>query len=208
MSATRQAAGGRCSTPFTPTPTNNSRQVRGGRGGRGAQASSFLGHGNGSPVGAVTRHRRLEGALRRRRRRPAVGVPRSRSLSTGTDAFDLALALGHLTYARRFLVEASHHFEAAVNRAQTALKESVDGLGSSRRPLRARCCTLLLLPDRVDEGTADLRRTRVHPAGPILDLSDSAGVARGKAGLTMNRSVYESTPTGSGRRRARRWRGG
>ena len=42
------------------------------------------------------------------------------TLSTGTDAFDLALSLGHLTYARRFLVEASHHFEAAVARAPDA----------------------------------------------------------------------------------------
>jgi predicted ATPase/DNA-binding CsgD family transcriptional regulator len=47
--------------------------------------------------------------------RSALRTPRS--LSTGTDAFDLALSLGHLTYARRFLVEASHHFEAAVARA-------------------------------------------------------------------------------------------
>jgi predicted ATPase len=47
--------------------------------------------------------------------RSALRTPRS--LSTGTDAFDLALSLGHLTYARRFLVEASHHFEAAVSRA-------------------------------------------------------------------------------------------
>jgi len=47
--------------------------------------------------------------------RSALRTPRS--LSTGTDAFELALSLGHLTYARRFLVEASHHFEAAVSRA-------------------------------------------------------------------------------------------
>ena len=48
---------------------------------------------------------------------------RPRSLSTGTDAFDLALSLGHLTYARRFLVEASQHFEAAVARAPDAASE-------------------------------------------------------------------------------------
>jgi len=53
--------------------------------------------------------------------RSALRAPRS--LSRGTDAFDLALSLGHLTYARRFLVEASHHFEAAVNRAPDAASE-------------------------------------------------------------------------------------
>ena len=53
--------------------------------------------------------------------RSALRAPRS--LSTGTDAFDLALALGHLTYARRFLVEASHHFESAVARAPDAASE-------------------------------------------------------------------------------------
>jgi predicted ATPase/DNA-binding CsgD family transcriptional regulator len=41
-------------------------------------------------------------------------------LSTGTDAFELALSLGHLTYARRFLVEASDHFKTAVARAPDA----------------------------------------------------------------------------------------
>jgi predicted ATPase/DNA-binding CsgD family transcriptional regulator len=47
--------------------------------------------------------------------RSALRAPKA--LSAGTDAFELALSLGHLTYARRFLVEASHHFEAAVARA-------------------------------------------------------------------------------------------
>jgi predicted ATPase/DNA-binding CsgD family transcriptional regulator len=53
--------------------------------------------------------------------RSALRAPRS--LSAGSDAFDLALSLGHLTYARRFLVEASHHFEAAVARAPDAASE-------------------------------------------------------------------------------------
>ena len=53
--------------------------------------------------------------------RSALRTPRS--LSTDSDAFDLALSLGHLTYARRFLVEASHHFEAAVARAPDAASE-------------------------------------------------------------------------------------
>jgi predicted ATPase/DNA-binding CsgD family transcriptional regulator len=47
------------------------------------------------------------------------------SLSTGTDAFELALSLGHLTYARRFLVEASDHFKTAVARAPDAASEVV-----------------------------------------------------------------------------------
>ncbi len=47
--------------------------------------------------------------------RSAVRVPSS--LTNGTDAFDLALSLGHLTYARRFLVEASDHYQTAVARA-------------------------------------------------------------------------------------------
>jgi tetratricopeptide (TPR) repeat protein len=42
---------------------------------------------------------------------------RAAAVSTGTDAFDLALSLGHLTYARRFLAEARDHFRAAVERA-------------------------------------------------------------------------------------------
>ncbi len=50
--------------------------------------------------------------------RSALRVPGS--LSNGRDAFELALSLGHLSYARRFLVEASHHFEAAVARAPDA----------------------------------------------------------------------------------------
>ncbi len=50
--------------------------------------------------------------------RSALRLPRA--LSSGTDAFELALSLGHLTYARRFLGEASHHFEAAVARAPDA----------------------------------------------------------------------------------------
>ena len=41
-------------------------------------------------------------------------------LSTESDAFELALSLGHLTYARRFLVEASDHFKTAVARAPDA----------------------------------------------------------------------------------------
>ena len=47
--------------------------------------------------------------------RSALRAPAA--VSTGTDAFDLALSLGHLTYARRFLAEARHHYEAAVARA-------------------------------------------------------------------------------------------
>jgi predicted ATPase/DNA-binding CsgD family transcriptional regulator len=39
------------------------------------------------------------------------------AVASRTDAFDLALALGHLTYARRFLVESSDHFRTAVARA-------------------------------------------------------------------------------------------
>jgi predicted ATPase/DNA-binding CsgD family transcriptional regulator len=62
--------------------------------------------------------------------RSALRAPRS--LSTGTDSFELALSLGHLTYARRFLVESSHHFESAVARAPneasavTALRASAN----------------------------------------------------------------------------------
>jgi predicted ATPase/DNA-binding CsgD family transcriptional regulator len=62
--------------------------------------------------------------------RSALRAPRS--LSSGTDSFELALSLGHLTYARRFLAEASHHFESAVARAPdeaaavTALRTSAD----------------------------------------------------------------------------------
>jgi predicted ATPase/DNA-binding CsgD family transcriptional regulator len=47
--------------------------------------------------------------------RSALRAPAA--VSTGSDAFDLALSLGHLTYARRFLAEARHHYEAAVARA-------------------------------------------------------------------------------------------
>jgi predicted ATPase/DNA-binding CsgD family transcriptional regulator len=50
--------------------------------------------------------------------RSALRTPSS--FATGTDAFDLALALGHLTYARRFLVEASDHYQTAVARAPDA----------------------------------------------------------------------------------------
>ena len=64
-------------------------------------------------VGWQERFDAVAGDLRAALRAPS-------SLSTGTDAFDLALSLGHLTYARRFLVEASHHFEAAVARAPDA----------------------------------------------------------------------------------------
>jgi len=62
--------------------------------------------------------------------RSALRAPRS--LSTGSDSFELALSLGHLTYARRFLAEASHHFESAVARAPdeasavTALRTSAN----------------------------------------------------------------------------------
>jgi predicted ATPase/DNA-binding CsgD family transcriptional regulator len=44
----------------------------------------------------------------------------------GTDrraAFELALALAHLTYARRFLVESRHHYETAIQRAPDAASE-------------------------------------------------------------------------------------
>jgi predicted ATPase/DNA-binding CsgD family transcriptional regulator len=50
--------------------------------------------------------------------RSALRTPSA--LTTGTDAFDLALALGHLTYARRFLVEARDHYQTAVVRAPDA----------------------------------------------------------------------------------------
>jgi predicted ATPase/DNA-binding CsgD family transcriptional regulator len=41
----------------------------------------------------------------------------SRRLEVDASEFALAIALGHLTYARRFLVEARYHFDTAVERA-------------------------------------------------------------------------------------------
>ena len=66
----------------------------------------------------------MAGPVRFRFRRPAGRSPGApRGAGDGAD-FGLALALGHISYARHFLIEARDHIDEAVRRPRTEGRRS------------------------------------------------------------------------------------